>query len=61
MEDQAKGLAKMAGKFNEYAPGFKVAEPHESVSDVLKVVYNASLEKGNGGSFVSHFGNKKWL
>lgn len=35
--------------------------PTEAAGQVLKVVYDFSLEKGNGGAFVSHFGTKQWL
>lgn len=35
--------------------------PVESAEMVLKVLYDFSLEKGNGGAFVSHFGTKQWL
>jgi NAD(P)-dependent dehydrogenase (short-subunit alcohol dehydrogenase family) len=35
--------------------------PVESAEMVLKVLHDFSLEKGNGGAFVSHFGNKQWL
>jgi hypothetical protein len=28
---------------------------------VRKVIDNASIEKGNGGDFLSHLGNKQWL
>ncbi|KAK5046285.1 hypothetical protein LTR84_008428 [Exophiala bonariae] len=35
--------------------------PTESADLVLKVLYDSSLEKGHGGSFLSHWGNKQWL
>ena len=35
--------------------------PTESADACLKVIYDFSVEKGNGGSFVSHHGNKEWL
>jgi len=35
--------------------------PLESAEMCMKVTYDFSLEKGNGGAFVSHYGNKQWL
>ncbi|KAM5343335.1 hypothetical protein ACJ41O_014301 [Fusarium nematophilum] len=61
-EEQAKGAAEMLKQFAAYAPDFKgPVTPESSVKDVLSVIRNSSLEAGNGGSFVSHFGNKQWL
>lgn len=49
-------------KFSEYAPDFKgPATPEEAVTALSSVISNASIEKGNGGDFLSHFGNKQWL
>lgn len=51
-----------AGKFKAYAPHF--AGPitaQESVDLMLKVFERSSIENGNGGTFVSQFGNKQWL
>ncbi|KAI0189038.1 NAD(P)-binding protein [Astrocystis sublimbata] len=60
--DQAVTLQKMIAKFTEYSPSFKgPASPVDSVKDVLSVIRNASLEKGDGGQLLSHFGNKRWL
>ncbi|KAJ9635264.1 hypothetical protein H2204_005824 [Knufia peltigerae] len=35
--------------------------PTESADACLEVIHDFSVEKGNGGSFVSHHGNKEWL
>lgn len=35
--------------------------PQVSVKAVMAVVDKASVENGDGGSFVSHWGNKEWL
>ena len=52
----------MLGRFAEYAPDFTgPITPRESVGRVLSVIDKASVEGGDGGSFVSHFGNKQWL
>jgi hypothetical protein len=49
-------------KFIEYAPHFKrPITPKESVTAVLSVMNNASIEHGDGGAFLSHLGNKQWL
>lgn len=52
----------MAAKFAAYAPDFKgPISPEESVSHIMAVIENASVERGDGGSYVSHFGNKQWI
>lgn len=52
----------MLGKFTQYAPHFKgPATPEVSIKAVLDVMDKSSLEKGDGGTFVSHLGNKQWL
>lgn len=52
---------KTGAIFNEYAPGVALATPEDSVNDVLKVIYDSSLENGRGGEFISHLGTKRWL
>ncbi|KAA8642704.1 hypothetical protein EYZ11_012319 [Aspergillus tanneri] len=60
--DQMKGLMEMLGSFAEYAPNFKMPSTVEAaVKDVISVMNKASVENGDGGSFVSHYGNKQWL
>ncbi len=52
----------MAAKIGAYAPHFKgPATPEEAVMDVLSVINKASVAGGDGGTFVSHFGNKQWV
>ncbi|KAI0114578.1 NAD(P)-binding protein [Hypoxylon sp. NC0597] len=59
---ELQSLEKMMRKFGEYAPHFKgPIMPDESVKSILNVINNASVERGDGGSFVSHFGNKQWI
>ncbi|WYZ45024.1 hypothetical protein EsH8_VIII_000340 [Colletotrichum jinshuiense] len=60
-ELQMEGVLRTSAKFNEYAPGVKLATPEDSVNDVLKVIYDSSLENGRGGAFISHLGSKRWL
>lgn len=61
-EKDAARIQAMVGKFMTFAPHFTgPVPPVESVRDVLKVADTASLENGSGGSYVSHFGTKKWL
>jgi len=60
--EEAAKLSEFGAKFMVYAPNFTgPVPPEESVRDVMNVVDNASLEKGDGGSFISHMGNKRWL
>lgn len=57
-----KALQDIAGKFAAYAPHFTApTTPQESVEDMLRLLEKSSIEKGNGGTFVSQFGNKQWL
>lgn len=61
-EKELENSQRMFGKFAKYAPHFKgPITPEESVKLVMKVIYNASLERGDGGSFVSHLGTRQWL
>ncbi|KAL8921385.1 MAG: hypothetical protein Q9172_004049 [Xanthocarpia lactea] len=61
-EEAMKGLMALGAKFAAYAPHFTgPIQPEESVRQVLELFKNASLEKGDGGSFISHLGNKQWL
>ncbi|KAJ5675522.1 hypothetical protein N7462_008419 [Penicillium macrosclerotiorum] len=60
--EQMKGLQGMLGAFAQYAPNFKGPSPPEAaVKDVISVMNNASVSGGDGGSFVSHYGNQQWL
>lgn len=60
--EQLQRLGGLKAKFAEYAPDFKgPLTPEQSVTAVRKVIAEASIEKGNGGDFLSHYGNKKWL
>lgn len=57
-----KGLGAMLGTFAQYAPSFKgPSPPEEAVKDVISVMEKASVKTGDGGSFVSHYGNQQWL
>lgn len=52
----------MLRKFAAYAPHFKGPEAIDvAIRDVLSVIYKSSVENGDGGSFVSQFGTKKWI
>ncbi|KAK6215762.1 short-chain dehydrogenase [Colletotrichum tabaci] len=59
--DQLEGAQKVAAIFNEYAPGAGSRAPEDSVNDVMKVIYESSLENGRGGAYISHLGSKRWL
>ncbi|KAK2668247.1 Short-chain dehydrogenase/reductase SDR [Fusarium oxysporum f. sp. vasinfectum] len=61
-EEQLQGVRDMVAAFKGYAPDWEGAiSPEESATAVLSVINKASIEAGNGGSFVSHYGNKQWL
>ncbi|KAF2805520.1 NAD(P)-binding protein [Mytilinidion resinicola] len=60
--EQMQGAGKTMEKFAHYAPHFKgPATPEASVQDVRSVWEKASIENGDGGTYLSHFGNKQWL
>lgn len=49
-------------KFLEYAPHFRgPITPEESVKLCIEVIGSKSVENGDGGAFVSQFGNQQWL
>lgn len=57
-----KAFQDVTSKFAVYAPHFTgPITPQESVRLMLKVFESSSIENGNGGTFVSQFGNKQWL
>jgi hypothetical protein len=59
---EVEKLKEFGAKFVAYAPNFtSPVPPEESVGDVMNVVNQASLEKGDGGIFISHLGTKRWL
>lgn len=61
-EEVLSKLMTMGAKFKRYAPDWTgPTKPESAIKDVLAVVEKASVSNGDGGSFVSHFGNKRWL
>ncbi|MCJ1457449.1 hypothetical protein MMC28_007817 [Mycoblastus sanguinarius] len=62
VETSLKGLQDLAGKLAAYAPYFKTPiTPKDFVNSLLKLLKNASIEKRDRRSFVSHLGNTQWL
>ncbi|KFA70818.1 hypothetical protein S40288_09711 [Stachybotrys chartarum IBT 40288] len=60
--EEMEAISGMLKAFQAYAPDWKGAiSVDESATAVLSVIHNASIEKGSGGAFVSHWGNKQWL
>jgi hypothetical protein len=58
--ENAARMKALFGKLMSYAPTFTgPIPPEQSVKEIMKLVYESSLEKGNGGSFVSHLGTKR--
>lgn len=61
-EEQKEKVAKLGSKFVNYAPHFTgPSTPADSAKAVLRVMNEASLEKGSSGALVSKFGNKQWM
>ncbi|KAI0860836.1 putative short chain dehydrogenase [Xylaria cubensis] len=60
--EQIQGLGGFLGKITAYAPHFKgPISTEESVRCIKSVWEKASIENGDGGSFVSHLGTKQWV
>ncbi|CAO2654859.1 Nn.00g115920.m01.CDS01 [Neocucurbitaria sp. VM-36] len=60
--DQLAALGQMMEKVKDYAPDFKGPDtPEDSVKAVLSVVRKSSIAHGDGGAYLSHFGNKQWI
>ena len=61
-EAELEGIKGMIAQFQKYAPDFTgPITPQQSVEMVLQVIEEKSVEKGDGGIFVSHKGDKNWL
>ncbi|XXG99622.1 hypothetical protein Hte_005963 [Hypoxylon texense] len=60
--EQLQALGGGLAKFAEYAPNFKGPDTPEASTQAVRSVWEkASVENGDGGAFLSHFGNKQWL
>ncbi|KAH8901626.1 NAD(P)-binding protein [Thozetella sp. PMI_491] len=60
--EQLEKIGGMSAKFKAYAPHFEgPVTPEVSVEKMRVVIENVSIEKGNGGEFLSQNGNKEWL
>ncbi|KAF2872011.1 hypothetical protein BDV95DRAFT_492519 [Massariosphaeria phaeospora] len=61
-EEELGKLGGLMGKFKEYKPDFSgPVTPETSVRDVQAVWESKSVENGDGGAFLSQFGDKQWL
>ncbi|RYP17710.1 hypothetical protein DL765_004388 [Monosporascus sp. GIB2] len=59
---ERKGAMAVAAKFPKMVPQFKSPIiPEESVSSDPAVIENVGVDRGDGASVVSQFGNKQWL
>ncbi|RYO80681.1 hypothetical protein DL764_009865 [Monosporascus ibericus] len=59
-EQKRKGAMAMVAKFAKIAPHFKSPiTPEESFRSILAVIGKASVDRGDGGSFVSLFRKKQ--
>jgi len=60
-KQQKRGYEQFLQFQTEY-PHFKGPFTNEeSVGHIMKVIENSSVAGGNGGTVVSHFGNRQWL
>ncbi|KAF7562911.1 hypothetical protein G7046_g1235 [Stylonectria norvegica] len=61
-EKQQAAAASVGAAFAKYQPNFTgPATPEDSIRDVLSVIHKSSVAGGQGGQFLSHFGNKQWI
>lgn len=52
----------LVSKLQAYAPHFAgKSELESAVKAVISVIEKSSVPAGDGGSYISHFGNKQWL
>ncbi|KAF2425547.1 NAD(P)-binding protein [Tothia fuscella] len=57
---QQTAVGYLMEKSKDYAPDFKDADsPPDAVKAVLSVVKKSSIDNGDGGAFLSHYGNKQ--
>ncbi|KAI0484697.1 hypothetical protein GGR56DRAFT_680336 [Xylariaceae sp. FL0804] len=60
--DQMQVAEAFGQKVLRYEPQFKgPTKPESAVRDVIAVWEKASIENGDSGTFVSHYGNKRWV
>lgn len=60
--EELKGVEGFMGKVVQYAPTFTGPRPPEpSVKELIEVWDRASIQRGDAGAFLSHYGNKKWV
>ncbi|KAH7302815.1 hypothetical protein B0I35DRAFT_485630 [Stachybotrys elegans] len=61
-QQQQAALWDLAKKFMAFAPDFRgPSTPDVACKAVVNVWESCSIEKGNGGAFLSHHGDKNWL
>ncbi|KAK4638730.1 hypothetical protein QC761_704950 [Podospora bellae-mahoneyi] len=60
--DDLAAVEPLLSIFKEYSPGYERPKaPEVSVRMMRDVIEASSLEKGDGGAFVSHYGNQQWV
>lgn len=58
----ADSIGAMVHQFAKYAPSFKrLLTTEESVTAMVRVLFEKSVVNGDGGAFVSHLGTQEWL
>ncbi|KAK1594617.1 short chain dehydrogenase [Colletotrichum navitas] len=60
-QHQLEAAIRLAAIFDQYAPGAKPRAPKDCIPDIMKVIYESSLENDRGGAYISHLGSKRWL
>jgi hypothetical protein len=61
-DEEMQSLGVMHRKFMAYAPHFKgPSTAEEAVKLMVGVWERASVDRADGGTSVSQFGNKQWL
>jgi len=61
-DEEKQKLAEISGKFKLYAPHFTGPDTAEvAIRQMLSVINRSSVKAGDGGSWVSQYGNKQWL
>ncbi|KAK3326922.1 hypothetical protein B0T19DRAFT_148903 [Cercophora scortea] len=60
--EELQGFLEMGHKFTLYNPDFKdMDQPVDSIKAILSLVDKCSIENGDSGRYLSHFGNRRWV
>ncbi|KAK3681235.1 hypothetical protein B0T22DRAFT_302726 [Podospora appendiculata] len=60
--EELQGFLEMGRKFTIFNPDFKgMDQPADAIKAILSLVDTCSIENGDSGRYLSHFGNRRWI